>query len=54
MEDRLSYLPGSFTMNEVLDTGKCVVCVAAGLAVALGLSVGALAVVLNIVKVLLF
>jgi hypothetical protein len=41
-------------MNEVLDTGKCVVCVAAGLAVALSVSVAALAIVLNVVKILLF
>ncbi len=41
-------------MNEVLDTGKCVVCVAAGLVAALGVSVAALAVVLNVIKILLF
>ncbi len=41
-------------MNEVLDTGKCVVCVAAGLVVALAGCVAALAVVLNVVKALLF
>ncbi len=41
-------------MNEVIDTGKCVVCVAAGLAVALGISVGLLALIFNGVKAILF
>lgn len=41
-------------MNEVLDTGKCVVCVVAGLAVALGVAIGALALMLNAVKAVLF
>ncbi|MGE5466184.1 MAG: hypothetical protein ACM3Y9_02040 [Ignavibacteria bacterium] len=41
-------------MNEVVDTGKCVVCSIVGLTVALGACVGALALVLNGIKVLLF
>ncbi len=54
MEEPVLYLLGGFTMNEVVDTGKCVVCVAAGLVVALIGSIAALAVVLNVIKTLLF
>ncbi len=41
-------------MNDIVETGTCVVCVAAGLVLALGFSIGALAVVLNVVKAVLF
>jgi len=41
-------------MNEILDTGKCVVCCAAGIGAALVVSIVGLAVVLNVVRVVLF
>ncbi len=42
------------TMNEIVDTGKCVACVAAGLVIALGFGIAALALVFNVAKTLLF
>jgi hypothetical protein len=41
-------------MGQVLDTGKSVVTVTAGLVVTLGVGVAALALLLNAIKVLLF
>ncbi|HEX8987317.1 MAG TPA: hypothetical protein VF816_05105 [Rhodocyclaceae bacterium] len=41
-------------MNEVVDTGKCVICSIAGLSVAVAGCIAALALVLNGIKALLF
>jgi len=41
-------------MHEILDTGKCVVCCTACVGLAVAASFAALAVVLNLVKMVLF
>lgn len=41
-------------MHEILDTGKCVVCCAACVSLAVVASIGALALVLNLLKMMLF
>ena len=41
-------------MSEFLDTGKCVVCCTAGVCAAVVASIAGLAIVLNVLKVVLF